>query len=399
MAASTENVTEWAKIPKKLQQQFFELAAREARKTKASLIRQKEKLEKLSKFIEFKDLIDNSTWKEWRICVVDGSDSPALSERVGARFGTYSATYHIFDGLELVEEDYFGGEAVDLQVGDPEASKKILSLMTTALERDVALSCLKKDVDLLLVDGSFFGFRPNCRIVHNREVPTEEPLNGLQLVKHVLESSLRLLESGKAIGIIKRVQTAAIDGWTVYNNANNRLVTGRNDKEILSSLMREKQWFSYEDLFGDRIIFNYFTRLALAYSRYASEGKRGIDSIFKACKDDVDRNVKRDLLCQSDQIFRTSRYFVRPSYPAHPFCFETPIGYKLEAVLGLFAATCNKATGLPLQLDLTDQDITMPLGFTREFVEEIEANLVRDSDLNKDEVENHFASINPQKQE
>jgi hypothetical protein len=41
----------------------------------------------------------------------------------------------------------------------------------------------------------------------------------------------------------------------------------------------------------------------------------------------------------------------------------------------------------------------MPTGFTQEFVEEIEANLVKDRDLDKYEIENHFASLNQQKQE
>jgi len=62
-------------------------------------------------------------------------------------------------------------------------------------------------------------------------------------------------------------------------------------------------------------------------------------------------------------------------------------------------ATCNKATGLPLQLDITDKGVTIHGGFTQEFVEEIEANLVRDPELNKYEIENHFASLNPQKSE
>jgi len=45
------------------------------------------------------------------------------------------------------------------------------------------------------------------------------------------------------------------------------------------------------------------------------------------------------------------------------------------------------------------QDITIPTGFTQEFVEEIEARLVKDSALDKYELQNHFASLNPQKQE
>jgi len=99
---------------------------------------------------------------------------------------------------------------------------------------------------------------------------------------------------------------------------------------------------------------------------------------------------RRGLLCDSARIFRTSRYFIRCSYPSPPFCFETPIDYELNNLLGFFVATCNRATGLPLPLDLTDQDITMPTGFTQEFVEEIEANLVKDPDLDKYEIANRL---------
>lgn len=394
-----EEFTEWAKIPKAMQHQFFELAEKEAMRTKARLLENQAKLDRIRRLVKFRDVSESNEWKGWRVCVVDGSDSPVMSERVGGRFGTYGATYHIYEGLELVEEDYFSGLVIDLQVGDSEASKKMLSLLATCLERDVALSCLDKDVDLLLVDGSFFGFRPRCRIIHPRKVPNTEFKDGTDLTKHVRDASIRLVESGKAVGIIKRVQAAALDGWNIYRNGNDNMVLNRNDKEILSSFMKEKQWFSYESAFGDPILYNYFTRLALAYNRYAVDTSRTIESIFKACKDDVDRNVRRDLLCDSARIFRTSRYFIRCSYPSPPFCFETPIDYELNHLLGFFVATCNRATGLPLPLDLTDQDITMPTGFTQEFVEEIEANLVKDPDLDKYEIANHFASLNPQKQE
>jgi len=394
-----EEFTEWAKIPKAMQHQFFELAEKEAMRTKARLLENQAKLDRIRRLVKFRDVPQSNEWKRWRVRVVDGSDSPVMSERVGGRFGTYGATYHIYEGLELVEEDYFSELVIDLQVGDSEASKKMLSLLATCLERDVALSCLDKDVDLLLVDGSFFGFRPRCRIIHPRKVPNTEFKNRTDLTKHVRDASIRLVESGKAVGIIKRVQAAALDGWSIYRNGNDSMVLNRNDKEILSSSMKERQWFSYESAFGDPILYNYFTRLALAYNRYAVDTSRTIESIFNACKDDVDRNVRRDLLCDSARIFRTSRYFIRCSYPSPPFCFETPIDYELNNLLGFFVATCNRATGLPLPLDLTDQDISMPTGFTQEFVEEIEANLVKDSDLDKYEIANHFASLNPQKQE
>jgi len=394
-----EQFPEWVKIPSQMQYQFFELAEKQAKQIKAKLLRDKEKLNNLGKLLKFETIPENDEWKNWRIGVVDGSDSPVMSERIGGRFGTYGATYHIFQGLDLVEEEYFSGHFSDFQIGDPEASKKLLSLLTANLEREVALSCLEKNVDLLIVDGSFFGFRPRCRIVHNQEVPNEEFENGAELVKHIRDISIKLLESKKVVGIIKRVQTSAIDGWMIYKNGSDSLRLNRNDKEILSSLVKEGEWFSYETAFRDPVLFNYYTRLALAYRRYAIDPSRSIESIFDACKGEVDRNVRRDLLCKPEHILRTARHYVRCSYPMPPFCFEAPIDFSLDSVLAFFKVSCNKATGLPMPLDLTDQDITIPAGFTREFVEEIEARLVKDPDLDKYELENHFASLNPQKQE
>ena len=72
---------------------------------------------------------------------------------------------------------------------------------------------------------------------------------------------------------------------------------------------------------------------------------------------------------------------------------------KTEPILAFCQATCNTATGLPLPLDLIDQDVGIPRGFTQEFVEEIEATLARDPDLDKFELETRFSSLNPQKRE
>ena len=394
-----EQFPEWVKIPSQMQYQFFELAEEQAKLIKVKLLEDKEKLKNLRRLLTFKRIPKNDEWKKWRVAVVDGSDSPVMSERVGGRFGTYGATYHIFEGMDLVEEEYFSGNLSGFQIGDPEASKKLLSLLTTALEREIALSCLEKDIDLLIIDGSFFGFRPRCRIVHDKEVPDERFENGAELVKHIRDISIKLLESGKVVGIIKRVQTSAIDGWMIYKNGNDNLRLNRNDKEILSSLIKEGEWFSYETAFGNPVLFTYFTRLALAYHRYAIDPQRSMKSIFEACKKDVDRGAERDLKCMPKDIFRTARHYARCTYPAPPFCFETPVNFDLDSILGFFGGCINKATGLPLPLDLTDQDITIPTGFTQEFVEEIEARLVKDPTLDKYELESHFASINPQKQE
>jgi hypothetical protein len=390
---------DWVKIPAKMQNQFFELAEKQTKEIKAKLLRDKAKLESLSKILSFSQIAENDDWKNWRIAVVDGSDSPVMSERIGGRFGTYGSTYHIFQGLDLVDEEYYSGDYSDYQIGDPEASMKMLQVLTAMLERQTAIDCLNKDVDLIIIDGSFFGFRPNCRKIHNTKLRKGFYETGLDLVKYVRDLSLKLLESGKAIGIIKRVQSSALDGWTIHRSGNQDLQLYRNDKEILASLLKEGDYFSYETAFQDPALFIYYSRLALSYQRYASKGERSMESIFKASKGEVDRNIKRDLLCEPEQILRTARHYVRCAYPAPPFCFETPLNFNLAPLLSFFKASCNKATGLPIQLDLTDQDITIPAGFTREFVEEIEARLTKDRELDMYEIENHFGSLNPQKQE
>lgn len=400
MEEPTQSPPEWLKLPVTLQHQFFEHAASEAQRTKVLLLEQKRKLGEVGKLLSFKPIPVDDSWKDWRVAVVDGSDSPAMNERIGGRFGTYSAAYHIFEGMELAEEEYFSGYVTEDQVGSREASQKVLELLTIELEREAALRCLAKDVDLIVIDGPFFGFRARCRIVANKALIVPTPRKGSELVKHLVEKSQKLLDSGKVVGIIKRVQTAAIDGWTILRSGTRDLALSRNDKEILASFMRQGESFSYEEHFGTQDAFNYLSRLALALGQfYTTEGGRSIESIYQACKGDVERNIRRDLNCEPRQILGATRYFVRCSYPAPPFAIEVKTGMKTGPILAFCQATSNKATGLPLPLDLVDQDVTIPAGFTREFVEEIEATLATDPNLDKFELETRFSSLNPQKQD
>jgi len=390
---------DWLKLPARLQHKFFEHATAEAQRTKKLLLEQKRKLEEIGKLLSFKTILEDDSWKNWRIAVVDGSDSPVLSERVGGRFGTYSAGYHIFQGVELTEEEYFSGYMTDDQVGNREGSQKVLELLTTELEREAALKCLERNVDLVIIDGPFFGFRPRCRIVAEKDIAMPKPRKGSDLVKQLVEMSQRLLDSGKAIGIVKRIQTSAIDGWTILKSGTRDLALSRNDKDILASLMRAGEFFSYEEHFGSHDSFNYLSRLAWTFGRFYSAERLSMESIYHACKRSIERNIEKDLKCAPNQILRTARYLLRCSYPAPPFAIEVKPGVKVNPVMAFCQATCNKATGLPLALDLIDQDVGIPRGFTREFVEEIEATLARDPELDKFELETRFSSLNPQKQE
>jgi hypothetical protein len=395
-----QSAPEWLKLPVTLQHQFFEHAAAEAQRTKKLLLEQKEKLNQIRKLLSFRPIPEDDSWRKWRIAVVDGSDSPMMSERIGGRFGTYSAGYHIFQDMELIEEDYFSNYITDPQVGSREASQKVLELLTTELEREAALKCVDKNVDLIIIDGSFFGFRPWCRTVLERTIQAAIPRKGLDLVKHIVEMSQSLLELGKVVAVVKRIETEAIDGWTIRKLGTRELVLSRNDKDMLASFMRQGESFSYEENFGSHDAFNYLSRLARTFGGfYSIQAGMSVESIYDACRRDIELNIRRDLNCDPQQILATTRYFVRCSYPTPPFAIEFNPKTKVDLILAFCQATCNPATGLPLGLDLIDQDVGIPRGFTQEFIEEIEATLAGDPELDKFELETRFSSLNPQKKE
>jgi hypothetical protein len=396
---AVQSSPDWLKLPVTLQHQFFEHAALEAERTKKLLLEEKKKLDEIRKLLTLRQIAKDDAWKKWRIAFIDGSDSPIMSERVGGRFGTFSAGYHIFQDMELLEEEYFSNYVTDPQVGNREASQKVLELLTTELEREAALKCLGKNVDLIVIDGPFFGFRPRCRIVAEMNVAVPMQRKGSDLVKHIVEMSLKLLDSRKTVAVVKRVQTAAIDGWIIRKLGTRALALSRNDKDILASFMKQGEFFSYEEHFGSYDAIYYLSRLAWAFERFYPAESGSIESIYQACRRDVERGVRQDLNCDPNQILATTRYFVRSSYPAPPFALEANPGTDVSQILAFCQATCNAATGLPLALDLIDQDVGIPRGFTQEFVEEIEATLARDPELDKFELETRFSSLNPQKKE
>ena len=392
---------DWVKIPVSMQHQFFELAAKEAQKTKSRLLEQKKRLEQLRASLKFERVQESDEWKNWRIAYVDGSDSPAISERLGARFGTYAAGWNLYHGDELKSEKYFSGKMVDFETGDAEVTKKILDLLAAGLERNVALECLEQESpDLVVVDGSFYGFGIRSRLVRYRRIGQGEFEYGSDLVDQLVGSTSRVLGSGKAVAVVKRVTTAAIDGWVIKQEGDDRNVLCANDKRILSSLMAVGQVFSYTKTFGEAYAFNVLSRLASAYRRYVERlSVRDIDVILRNVRSEIEAGIRGNLGCAPEVVLATERVYLRSDYPAPPMCIEVRAGTDVSKILAYLVATHNPATGLPLPLDMIDQNVGLPRAFTREFVEEIEANLVRDSELDKFDVQSHFAHLNPQKEE
>jgi hypothetical protein len=388
----------WSRLPVDLQHQYFEHARAEYLKCKRILLEQAKKLMEYKKLLEFKPLPEGDAWKSWRIAAVDGSYSPKLSERVGARFGVYQAGCLVFNGDELSDERYISGERVEEQRGDPELTNYVVRLLCTKLERETALSCLEKDkADLVLVDGALFGFRIGLsrRGVRSHEIDVEGFRTVENLADYVLDRTIELLRSGKVFGVIKRVRTAALDGYVLYRFRSQEKCLGANDKAILASMMPSGSWFAYEWLpgfsLGDFVSFNLLME--------ACRRQQGTpDSVLKNVQGSRAAAIKEALKCDLSDI-QTSRYYVRAFAEAPPFCIEAKPGIDLTNVLEYFSANCNRATGLPFPIDLVDENISVPEGFTREFMEEVEANLIRDEEMKGIDLSSYFTSINPQKEE
>ena len=409
----------WSRLPIDLQHQYFDHARVEYLKCKGQLLERAKKLREYHKLLKFQPLPKGDAWKSWRIAAVDGSYSPTLSERVGARFGVYQAGYMIFNGDELSHEHYESGELAEEQRGDPELTRRIVRLLCNKLEREAALKCLEEDkADLILIDGSLFAFRIGLSATGVRSHPiNDERFKTIgDLANYIRDMTFDLLRSGKVFGVIKRVRQAALDGYVFYRLMSQEMTgkiylapqlreaaeelkrkkcIGTNDKAILASMMPSHSWFAYEWLpafsSGD---FDSFNRFTGAYDKEPGTP----DDVLGRAKDFLAAATKRNLQCNPSDI-RTSRYYIRAFAEAPPFCFETKPGVDVTNVLQYFSANCNPATGLPFPIDLVDENVSVPERFTREFMEEVEANLIRDKEMDGIDLSNYFMSINPQKEE
>lgn len=386
MIEESEKKSEWSKLPPDLQSQFFELAAYEKEEIKKRLAEIKEKLELLKPHIKNNLISEDNGWKTWRVGVVDGS-SPPLSDRIGGRTGVYSYGYQIFEGEELVDERVGGGRVSLNQTEDPEFGDIFLQLVRLKEERIIAVALLDK-VDLLLLDGGFFGYWGSGRIV--RRVA-----EGVRLMDEVTELSRALLESGKAAGVIKRVRSNVIDGWLAYQHGSENFCLSMNDKYILSLLIPPGSFFMYNSLVGSTADW-YFDHFLRGLRQRTALRYKDMDKIMKWTKEDVHRVWKQNLGVDPSPLMRIERSFVR-CCEMPPFQLEVPTTIdkeKLRKTLSYFQAFHNPVTGLPFPIDTVDELVSMPRGFQREFVGEIQAQLISEGITDP-----YFEYMNPQKEE
>jgi len=395
----TAESSDWSKLPIALQHQFFTHAAKAAEKCREKIIKQRKTIDKLRNIMKFSPLPHEEAGS-LKVAFVDGSWLTAR-ERLGIRVGVYAAGYMTFRGDELVEggEGYKCGWFVEDQVGDPWEANKILDLLCTCLEREAALHCLEEeDVDFVVIDGNFYGFRVRCCEVMDKELDVGGFRRGEELVKRVRDLTTRLAESGRCVGVMKRVRLASIDGW-ILRNLNPEGCTNQNDRMILSLLMPAKTLFTYETLFGKASTWLDCLKYSLLKHLYDQRrGREDVEKLWETASQHVHRAFLVDLKCKPEELPILKRFFIRHC-EAPPYCLEIPKDVDVQQIASYLLGVNNPATGLPLPLDLIDQNITLPNGFSKEFLDEIEAILLKDSTLDEKTLIDWFSSINPQKEE
>ncbi|MCS6785395.1 MAG: hypothetical protein NZ581_09435, partial [Candidatus Caldarchaeum sp.] len=100
-----------------------------------------------------------------------------------------------------------------------------------------------------------------CSTVKHDALGWTDPVTGerfdiiYDLIAGINELTIELVRSGKAVGVIKRVPTAAIDGYLCYKHG---LSMGLelSDRSILSLLMKKGDVFDYEEIFGPELRYD-----------------------------------------------------------------------------------------------------------------------------------------------
>lgn len=386
----SEEIIEWLKLPQDLQHRFFELAEQEAKNLVRTITELKMQLESLKELIQPHVYNLNETNITQIVAAVDSSRSPRLSERLGVRYGVIAAGVIYLKGIEKRDETFRAGVYKRKQALSQDKSKYYFDILSTYIERKLALEALDK-CDLLIIDGSFYGFVYSVQRMKSAGFYGYEEEN---IVKDILEITERLRMSGKVIGVIKRSHTRALGGYLAFMEKRNNPFTTIIDKLILSILMPEKTLFNYHDLIKNDPI-QLYTQMALLASRgllenIREEAEKRVYAPFEAI------GLKRDI------INDLRRVQVR-AYRSMPPCeIEFPSSISIEKLLKMLGQRdmFNEATNLPIALDLIDSMVTLPAKFTEEFVSEIEGRVLETVTQFKEHqeiIKMFFTLLNPQK--
>ena len=398
--------TAWSKLPIDLQEQFYQKAEDEARRLvevigdfRLLMYSVKHRIAPYVRKLSFGPL------RETSIAAVDGSFSPRPAETIGAKFSVYAAGFIMVKGKNIVEEGYLPGNMGESQAYSRELFSIILSVKETLLERTAALKALERNPDLLLLDGSFLSFAYPlfriARVARSLPVPEEARREVFETTGEILKKTSVLLDSGRCAGIVKRGRSRAIGGWLSVKDGVRSPLVNHLDKQILHNLMSPPAVLDYKELLGKAGLQRVYSRVSELLIREKHRDPR--DAFEEAGEWAVERLAKAlgvpehyaDML-QS----KLNRLQVKVSGENPPFELEVPLGSEKYVMETLFSSigNFNMATGLPLAIDLIDENITLPVEFTREFVREVEARIVNSYTGDLNEIKEFFANMNPQKE-
>jgi hypothetical protein len=386
-----EEFIEWLKLPHDLQAKFFQEAENESN----LIIRQVNEIARglvhLTSLLQPHIRPLQKEDDQFVVTAVDSSRSPRLSERVGVRYGVLASGALTLKALERIEDRYEASVFKRKQAYSKDKSRYLFDLLATYAERKLALSAVEKS-DIVLIDGSFFGFiYGGLRMKKEGLFGEEEQI----LMDKAFEMTKQLIESRKAMAVIKRSHSRAIGGWLALENKPTNPYTTLIDKFILSYIMPRETIFFYDDLLGSE-------RHVAFYTYVSAMARRGLTQREDLVQEALERLYRPfdNLGFDRSGFDSLTRLQVKPFAGVSSCEIEYPRSIGLDKVQTWLGQPFffNEGTGLPLALDLIDSLVDIPVSFTDEFVAEVEARAVEKLRGESTEaLRLFFTYLNPQK--
>lgn len=384
----------WDEIAIELKEQFYELVGNESEKLYERIKPVIGDIEKIGRRLDayFKPAERSDDLDEVRIAAIDGSSTSTISIRLGCAYSLFSIVV-VRDAYKFrsdIDVSYFA-----FKVSSEYPEDKLLKRLTTwnmlMREREIALKEVE-DSDLVIIDGSFFGYLHSIfKLVRMRMLPREIR----DLATKITDYTIRLVESGRVIGVVKRGRTSAIIPWAYMEgiiSKPHRMI----DRLILSMVQPVGSTFSYTHLFGYSFGYKVFNR---AFREILIGKRPPIDKLKGDLLELISISIENTgAIITSRQLLDMAERIVVRHYPTGPVEMDVPL--RREGILWDFLCDnrmFSDATNIPWINDLADLESRIPSDFSRDFADEVEATLVRRFDLNPEFLRAFFTNINPQK--
>ena len=388
----------WSELPFDLQEEFYRLSESTAQDLAKHIQDVETEISVAWPQVEFAvKPISKVSRNELMIASVDGSRSPEPAKRLGGDFAVYSAGLLCLKGHSVIENRFGVGKADSLQAQRVELAS-LISAKALAAEREVAVAAMK-DADLVLVDGSFYGFSGEVTSVLRRRGESAEQLGDWsEAIQTALRRTAQLVDSGKCVGVIKRSHTRAISGWLSTKNGGTAL-KGLTDKHILARKLGPSSYFDYSALPGAE---SYLTYSMLAYNLANGREHEPTGEALERAKELANgrftKAFERPFGTKVDPS-KLRRIQARLFLDAPPCELDIPTSVSAELIEDLLTVeNFSEATGLPHAIDMIDEYVGIPRAFTRDFVYEVEARVASLTPSTLNGVRGFFSGLNPQKE-